>query len=110
MPLINTFLWVTLTLVILLSLQLIYSYHRAEHEIMRKAVKKRRYNRYAKQQTPDNVRFSQRSNINTFWTVGQPLSSSDPSMISYYLPASQSAATLNQQSKMAAVSDCQSCA
>ncbi|HAL74179.1 MAG TPA: hypothetical protein DCM45_03680 [Clostridiales bacterium] len=110
MPLINTFLWITLILVILLSIQLVYSNQRAEQEIMRKAFKTRIKTHYGNLQAPDQARFSKRSNVSTFLTVGHQTVSSNPSTISYYLPASQTSAVSNQQTKMAAVSDCQSCA
>jgi hypothetical protein len=40
MPLINIFFWVILILLILLSFQLVYSFSRAEYEIMRQLFKR----------------------------------------------------------------------
>jgi len=109
MPLINTFLWVTLILVILLSFQLVYSYHRAEQEILRKAVRTRINIRCTNHQSTDYAGFRKQPGVSSFMSVGQQTVSADSSTISYYLPGAQPTAA-NQQSKMAAAADCQSCA
>lgn len=110
MPLINTFLWVTLVLVILLSLQLVNSYRQAEQEIMRKSCKTHRHNCDVLRRPLEQNTFCPRSSNNAFLTVGQSSGCSVSSTVNYYLPASQSISPLNQPSKMAAVTDCQTCA
>lgn len=112
MPLINTFLWISLLLVLLLGLQLVNAYNRAERSA---------YQRYARlcrndrSRTPVRMRDADLQadysmKMSGFLTVGQAEAAQGHTAVSYLLPPQYSATGSDSGQKMAAVSDCQSCA